>query len=96
MPVRVLIPTALKQYADNTETIEFDGQTVNEIIDKLTSHYPNLKAHLLDDNGSLRNFVNVFVNEDNIRDQQNMDTAVADGDEVVIVPAIAGGTFDFH
>lgn len=91
MPVRVLIPTALKQYADDTETIEFDGQKVSDILEQLTSNYPNLKAHLLDDNGALRNFVNVFVNEDNIRDQQNMDTAVADGDEVVIVPAIAGG-----
>ena len=91
MPVRVLIPTALKQYADDTETIEFDGQKVSDLLEQLTSNYPNLKAHLLDDNGALRNFVNVFVNEDNIRDQQNMDTAVADGDEVVIVPAIAGG-----
>ena len=91
MAASVMIPTALKSFTDDQDNIALDGSTVAEVLGKLTDQFPNLKPHLLDDDGSLRNFVNVFVNEDNIRDKEAMETAVADGDEVVIVPAIAGG-----
>jgi MoaD family protein len=91
MSVSVLLPTALRRYADDKGSLELEGSTVGALMEQLGSTYPDLKPHLFDDDGALRNFVNVFVNDDNIRDVSGTDTPVKDGDEVMLVPAVAGG-----
>jgi molybdopterin converting factor small subunit len=91
MSVKVMIPSALRQFAGGQDTIELDGPDVGSVLQKLTEGYPDLKPHLLGDDGTLRNFVNVFVNDENIRDMQKQDTPLGIGDEVLIVPAVAGG-----
>jgi MoaD family protein len=92
MSVKVMIPTALRHYADGHDTVELEADRVGDVLRGLATQFPDLKKHLFAADGQLRNFVNVFVNDDNIRDRQGADTAVADGDEVMIIPAIAGGT----
>ncbi len=91
MSVKVMIPTALRSYADGHDTVELEGGNVREVLTKLTDQHPQLKAQLFSDTGDLRNFVNVFVNDENIRDRESSDTSLSDGDEVAIVPAVAGG-----
>lgn len=91
MSITVMIPTALRSYAEGKDTIELEGEKVSEVLSQLGDEFPKLKPHLFNDDGSLRNFVNVFVGDNNIRDQQGMDTPVADGTEVAIIPAVAGG-----
>lgn len=91
MGVKVLLPTALRRYADNQDAIEVEGSRVGEVMDKLVRDYPELRSHLVDDDGNVRNFVNVYLNDDNIRALDLKDTAVKDGDELVLVPAVAGG-----
>lgn len=91
MSVKVLIPTALRQYADGQDTVELSGDKVAAVLDQLGGKFPDLKPHLFNDDGELRNFVNVFLNDENIRDLSGQDTAVKPGDELTIVPAIAGG-----
>jgi adenylyltransferase/sulfurtransferase len=91
MSVKVMIPRALRQYADGKDVLELAGDNVGQVLDQLGEHCPNLRPHLFSDDGELRNFVNVFVNDDNIRDRDDKATAVRAGDELSIVPAIAGG-----
>ena len=91
MPVKVIIPTALRQYADDNDTVEFDGDTVGKVLEQLGRTFPALRPHLFNDDGELRNFVNVFLNDENIRDRDNQATPLQPGDELTIVPAIAGG-----
>ncbi|MEK7793517.1 MAG: ubiquitin-like small modifier protein 1, partial [Candidatus Hydrogenedentota bacterium] len=91
MSVKVLIPTALRQYAGGKDTVELNGVKVGEVLKNLVTEYPGLKSHLFNDNGDLRNFVNVYVNDENIRSLNLNDTNVANGDEVTLVPAVAGG-----
>ena len=94
MPVTVMIPTALSQYADGRDEIELEGTSVGEVLAKLGESFPQLRAHLFTDNGELRNFVNVFLNEENVRDLGQQDSAVSDGDQISLVPAVAGGSVD--
>lgn len=91
MATKVFIPTALRGYADDKDTVELDGANVGEVINNLTTSYPDLRTHLLDDDGKLRNFVNVFVNDENIRVLDLDSTVLSEGDEVTLVPAVAGG-----
>ena len=91
MSVTVLLPTALRRYANDQGSIPLEGSTVGALMKKLGDAYPELKPHLFDEEGALRNFVNVFVNDDNIRDVDGMETSVKDSDEVMLVPAVAGG-----
>ena len=91
MAVKVLIPTALRRYANDQGTVEAEGGNVNEVLNNLTQNYPDLRSHLYDDGGKLRNFVNVYVNEENIRALDLDNTRVKSGDEVTLVPAVAGG-----
>ena len=91
MSVKVMIPTALRQFADNQDTMDMQAANVAEVFSQLGEQFPELKKHLFDADGNVRNFVSVFLNEDNIRDLQNLETAVSDGDELAIVPAVAGG-----
>ncbi len=92
MPVRVLIPTPLRQYTDNKDHVELEGQTVGQLINELVHRYKSLQRHLFNEQGKLRNFVNVYVNEEDIRYLKDQETPVHAGDTVIIVPSIAGGS----
>ena len=91
MGVTVLIPTALRQYAENQNSIDLEGDRVGDVLDNLAASYPKLKTHLFDEDGALRNFVNVYVNDENIRALELNDTPIKEGDEITLVPAVAGG-----
>ena len=88
---RISIPTALRQYADNQVTILVDGSKIGEALASLTAQYPLLKKHLYDDEGRLRSFVNVYVNDEDIRYRQQHETSINEDDEISIIPSIAGG-----
>ena len=91
MPVKVIIPTPLRPFAAKRESIELEAATVREALDSLTTQHAELRRHLYSDDGRLRSFVNVYVNDDDIRYLQNENTPVRDGDTISIVPSIAGG-----
>jgi molybdopterin converting factor small subunit len=89
--MKILVPTPLRQYAGKQAAIEVPAATVGEALTALTSTYPDLRKHLYSDEGKLRAFVNLYLNDDDIRYLQNDATAVKDGDTLSIVPSIAGG-----
>jgi molybdopterin synthase sulfur carrier subunit len=91
MSAKVRIPTPLRKLTNNEEIIEVTASTVEGAIAELQSRYPGIKERLLDDNGTVRRFVNVYVNEEDIRFLQNQQTPIKAGDEISIIPAIAGG-----
>ena len=91
MAVKVMIPTPLRAYAGKQESIDVAAGTVGEALGALTAQFAELKKHLYSDDGKLRSFVNVYVNDEDIRYLQKDKTAVKDGDTVSIVPSIAGG-----
>lgn len=91
MPVTVLIPTPLQKFTNNEATVECDGSNISALMDSLESKFPGIKKRLCDDNGELRRFVNFYVNSEDIRFLDNKETELKDGDEVSIVPAVAGG-----
>ncbi len=88
---KILIPTPLRQYAGGADSVEISATTAGELLSKLTEAHPDLKKQIFNDEGKLRSFVNVYVNDDDIRYLDRNDTAVKDGDTVSIVPSIAGG-----
>ncbi|HKF53328.1 MAG TPA: MoaD/ThiS family protein [Candidatus Acidoferrales bacterium] len=92
MGVKVMIPTPLRQYAEKRESIDLEAKTVAEALSSLTSQFGELKRHLYSDDGRLRSFVNVYVNDEDIRYLQKEKTALQQGDTISIVPSIAGGT----
>lgn len=92
MAVRVMIPTPLRAYAGRQESVEVQAATVAEALDGLTNRYGELKKHLYGDDGRLRSFVNVYVNDEDIRYLQKDQTRLREGDTISIVPSIAGGT----
>jgi adenylyltransferase/sulfurtransferase len=89
---KVLIPTPLRQYAGKQDSVDLAGKTVSEVLQSLTSQYADLRRHLYTDEGKLRSFVNVYVNDDDIRYLEKEATPLKDGDVVSIVPSIAGGS----
>ncbi len=89
---KVLIPTPLRQYVEKKDSVELGGATVGEVLAALTTQYPELRRQLFNDEGKLRSFVNVYVNDDDIRYMNRDATAVNDADTVSIVPSIAGGS----
>src|SRR5437016_13854769 len=91
MPVTITIPTPLRQFADGQSEIQIDARTAGEALDKLTSTHTELRRHLFNDQNALRNFVNVYVNDEDIRHANGPDTPVNEGDTILIVPSIAGG-----
>ena len=91
MPVTVRIPTPLQRLANGQAEVACEGATVAELIADLERRHPGIKERICDEQGKLRRFVNVFVNEEDIRFLQGDQTAIKDGDEVSIIPAIAGG-----
>jgi molybdopterin synthase sulfur carrier subunit len=88
---KVRIPTPLRKLTNNEETVEVTATTVGGAITELQSKYPGIKERLLDETGAVRRFVNVYVNEEDIRFLQNQETPVKAADEISIIPAIAGG-----
>lgn len=91
MPVQVRIPTPLRKLTNNEELIPVTAATVGGAIAELQARFPGIKERLLDEQGAVRRFVNVYVNEEDIRFLQNQQTPLKDGDEISIIPAIAGG-----
>ncbi len=88
---RILIPTPLRQFVEKQDTVEAAGATVGEVLAALVTRYPDLKKQIYNDEGKLRSFVNVYLNDDDIRYLQKDATAVAATDTLSIVPSIAGG-----
>ncbi|HYE32555.1 MAG TPA: ubiquitin-like small modifier protein 1 [Methylomirabilota bacterium] len=91
MASKVRIPTPLRKLTNNEELVEVEAATVGDAINQLQTRYPGIKERLLDENGAVRRFVNVYVNEEDIRFLQNQNTPIKNGDEISIIPAIAGG-----
>ena len=91
MAVTVFIPTALRQFAGGSAEVSVEAATVGEALEKVTGEHAELRRHLYGEQNALRNFVNVYVNDDDIRHAQRLDTPVKDGDTISIIPAIAGG-----
>ncbi|MEA5536171.1 MoaD/ThiS family protein [Crocosphaera sp. XPORK-15E] len=91
MAVKVLIPTPLQKYTNNQATLECSAENVISLIETLEQTFPGIKARLCDDDGTPRRFLNFYVNSEDIRFLDNTETSLKDGDEVSIVPAVAGG-----
>ncbi len=89
--VKVRIPTPLRKITNDQEEVEAQGGNISEIIADLEANYPGLKERICEDDGTLRRFVNLYLNDEDIRFKENMETALSDGDELSIIPAIAGG-----
>src|SRR5437879_2084162 len=92
MPVTITIPTPLRQFADGQSEIQVNATTAGEALDQLTTTHAELRRHLFNDQNALRNFVNVYVNDEDIRHANGPDTPVKEGDTILIVPSIAGGS----
>jgi len=88
---KVLIPTPLRQFAAGNDSVEITGATVGDILDQLTTQHPDLRKNLFNDEGKLRSFVNVYLNDEDIRYLGKGATAAKDSDTISIVPSIAGG-----
>lgn len=89
--VSVRLPTVLRPQANGQSLVDQPGSTVGEVVTHLVEAYPGLRSNLLDDEGRVRKFVNVYLNDEDIRFLQQLDTPVKEGDEVAILPAVAGG-----
>jgi molybdopterin synthase sulfur carrier subunit len=91
VPVSVNLPTVLRSQAGGAKTVSAEGSTVGEILSALVEQYPGLSGQVIDGDGSLHKFVNVYVNDDDVRYLSALDTPVKDSDEISILPAVAGG-----
>ena len=87
----VLIPTPLRVYTKKQDVVQVEGKTVGELLQNLTNQYSELRNHLYNEDGRLRSFVNVYLNDDDIRYLDKEATSLKDGDTVSIVPSVAGG-----
>ena len=90
-PIQVLIPTPLRRYTEGQAKVAAEGTTIAELLANLGERYPGLRERIVEPDGSIRRFVNVFVNGDNVRDGAGEATALSPGDEIGIIPAMAGG-----
>jgi molybdopterin converting factor small subunit len=91
MAVEVRLPTLLRQYTDGTASVTAEGATIGDVFAAIVGQYPGLGGQLIDDSGALHKFVNVYVNDEDIRYLDSLGTTVAEGDVVSILPAVAGG-----
>lgn len=91
MPITIRTQEPLRKFLDNEAVVEISAGSIADVIGKLKARYPNFAARLLDERGSIRRFVNVYVNEEDIRFLQNQETLLKDGDEITIIPSTAGG-----
>jgi sulfur-carrier protein len=91
MSLKVVIPTPLRKYTSGAETVEVEAATVKEALDNIESKYPGFRANVCDESGSLRRFINIYLDGEDVRFLENLATPVTDGSELAIVPAISGG-----
>ena len=91
MAIDVRIPTILRTYTGGQKAVEGAGDTINDLLSDLDAKYPGLRGRLVTEEGGLHRFVNVYVNDEDVRFTGALDTAVKDGDSVTILPAVAGG-----
>jgi molybdopterin synthase sulfur carrier subunit len=91
MAIRVRVPTPLRRFTAGIDEVPANGDSVRAVIEDLEQRHPGMRERLLDDSGGLRRFVNIYLNGDDIRFLQQLDSKVKDGDDISIVPAIAGG-----
>jgi MoaD family protein len=91
MPVDVRVPTMMRPAVGGAATVQADGETIGEIVEGLVATYPGLAGQIVTEDGSLHKFVNVYLNDDDIRYLAKLDTKVGEGDVVSIMPAVAGG-----
>jgi len=94
MATKILIPTPLRPYTDKQEAVEASGATVGELLADLTAKYSGLKGHLFNEQGKLRSFVNIYINDEDIRYLQKDQTPVSATDTISIIPSVAGGSGD--
>ncbi len=91
MGIQVQVPAVLRKHTDGARMVEAEGGTVAAVISQLEVHYPGMRDELLDENGEMRHFVNIYVNDEDIRYLGRLQTPVQDGDRLAILPALAGG-----
>ena len=91
MSVNVRIPTILRTYTKGESEVSAEGGTLAEVLDSLESSYPGIKARILDDQGAIRRFVNVYVGNDDVRFLESLETSTPEGAQVSVIPAVAGG-----
>ena len=91
MSVSVRVPTILRPYTQGVSEVSAEGSTLTEVLDSLDASYPGIKGRVLDDAGELRRFVNVYVDDDDVRFAEGLQTTIKDGGQVSIIPAVAGG-----
>jgi len=91
MAIKVRIPTPLMKLTDNQSEVSAEGETISEIINNLENQFNGIKDRICEENGSPRRFINIYINEEDIRFLEGEKTVVKDGDEISIIPAIAGG-----
>jgi molybdopterin converting factor small subunit len=91
MPVLVRIPTPLQKFTKNQSAVQAEGKTVQEVLASLEQNFPGVRERLCDEQGAIRKFVNLYLNDEDIRFIDGERTGVKDGDELAIIPAIAGG-----
>ena len=91
MAIEIRIPTILRNYTGGAKSVEATGTTLAALVDNLDAQHPGIKARLITETGALHRFVNVYVNDEDVRFTGSLDTAVKDGDSVTILPAVAGG-----
>ena len=92
MPVKVRIPTPLMKLTNNQAEISAEGETIADILNNLESQFAGIKERICEENGTPRRFINIYLNEEDIRFLEGDKTQIKDGDEISIIPAIAGGT----
>jgi len=91
MSVKVRIPTPLRSLTNGSEEVTVEGGSIKEVVDNLETQHNGFKERLCDENGQIRRFINIYLNDEDIRFKDNQNTQVSDGDQISIVPAIAGG-----
>ena len=91
MSVQVRLPTVLRPHAGGSATVEAEGETIGQIVESLVTRYPAMAGQIVTEDGTLHKFVNIYKNDDDIRYLDKLDTKVADGDVISILPAVAGG-----
>jgi molybdopterin synthase sulfur carrier subunit len=91
MAAEVRLPTVLRTHAGGASVVTVDGGTIGEVLGKLVAEYPGLSGQVVQEDGSLHKFVNIYVNDDDVRYLRGLDTPVPDGAEISILPAVAGG-----
>ncbi|MCW2799498.1 MAG: molybdopterin synthase sulfur carrier subunit [Aeromicrobium sp.] len=91
MSINVRIPTILRTYTQDQSQVTAEGATLTEVLDSLETNFPGIKARVVDEQGALRRFVNIYVAEEDVRFASGLDTPTPDGTQVSIIPAVAGG-----